>query len=1289
MSDAPPIQAEKLESLIADVMASGGAEMANAQPFVMRLTEALGLPQPDFAREENRFNDYVFERAVAFKHPDGSSTTGRIDCYKRDCFILEAKQSAKRKKADPAQTELLPADAATRKPGHAKQGTRAWDKVMAAARKQAEDYARALPVDHGYPPFLMIVDVGNVIEIYADFSGQGKNYAQFPDRQSYRLSMEDLREPEIQAWLRAIWSDPLSLDPAKKSAEVTRDIAERLAKIARRLEGKHDAKDVAEFLMRCLFTMFAEDVGLLPEKSFEKLLFDLKDRPDQFVPAMEYLWKVMNEGGYEPRMMAPLKKFNGGLFAQSRALPLDADGISELYIASKRDWRDVEPAIFGTLLERALDPRERSKLGAHYTPRAYVERLVIPTIIEPLRADWEVAQSATQDLLSKGDERGALRTIQAFHRQICTTRVLDPACGTGNFLYVSLELMKRLEGEVLQMIAELGGQPSRYVDHPEEAGIGAIGQRLARTGGRFTVDPHQFYGLELNPRAVPIADLVLWIGYIKNQVKTSGVDSIQAPVLDAYGTIRHQDAILAYDSQELLRDEHGRPMSRWDGVTKKLHPITGEEIPDPDAKIELYTYANPRPAAWPEVEFIVGNPPFIGNKRMRSELGDGYAEAVWKARPKMPGGADFVMHFWDEAAERLSRKGTAKQPNPLRRFGFITTNSITQTFSRRVIEKHLASKEPVSLLFAISDHPWMKASDKAAVRIAMTVAAKGAREGVLATVRREAGLNTDAPQVELDKRAGKITAKLTLGTDLSLAKPLVGNESISGDGVTAVGKGFELTPLEARNRRMEINNGILRPYKNGRDLNGRDRDILAIDATGYEKLDLQEHYPSEYQWLYDHVRPQRESNPIEHRREKWWLFGANATSLREALVGIERYLVTADTSKHRVFQFLDINTVCNDTIVAVAVSDYSLAAVVASRIHVNWSISSGGWLGVGNDPRYNKTRTFDPFPFPPCVTDESNPALRDRLAELGERLDGFRKQRLAEHEFLTMTGMYNVLERIRELEWMGREAGAGTSISPLAGEMPDRAEGGVDPGSVFGASPPSVASRHLPRKGGDQGRAAGLDPSFGPRRKGGDQRPPVPPLTEAERDIHEAGLISVLKDIHDEIDRAVFEAYGWSDLGERLIGRPGATMPSPHKSADQELAEEELLTRLVALNVERQAEEARGQVRWLRPDYQIPKLGHKVARPDEMRQDEAELIIVPASDKPKWPKDAFEQVRLVKDVLSMAPAPARPDEIEAAFDGRSSAKRKARVDEVLRLLTETGGARAAGSDPEPRYFVAR
>src|SRR5690606_10178571 len=162
--------------------------------------------------------------------------------------------------------ELIPEDEAQIRLGQAKRGTRGWDQVMLAARKQAGDYARALPVEHGYPPFLLVVDVGHVIEVYADFSGQGKNYAHFPDRRSYRISMEGLRDETVQARLRAIWTDPDSLDPARISAEVTRDIAERLARIARRLEGRHDPRDVAEFLMRCLFTMFAEDVGLIPDK---------------------------------------------------------------------------------------------------------------------------------------------------------------------------------------------------------------------------------------------------------------------------------------------------------------------------------------------------------------------------------------------------------------------------------------------------------------------------------------------------------------------------------------------------------------------------------------------------------------------------------------------------------------------------------------------------------------------------------------------------------------------------------------------------------------------------------------------------------------------------------------------------------------------------------------------------------------------------------------------------------------------------------------------------------------
>ena len=276
--------------------------------------------------------------------------------------------------------------------------------------------------------------------------------------------------------------------------------------------------------------------------------------------------------------------------------------IHELWVAARRNWQEVEPAIFGTLLERALDTRERHKLGAHYTPRAYVERLVVPTIIEPLTADWKIAQAEAEQLMREGKPAEARKSVKAFHEALCKTRVLDPACGTGNFLYVSMELMKRLEGEVLDYLADLGEE-----------------QYLLELSGH-TVDPHQFLGLEINPRAVQIADLVIWIGFLKWQIKTGGQSAIEEPVLRAFKNIREQDAVLAYDKRELVRDEHGKPVTRWDGITTKKHPVTGEDVPDETARIELYTYSNPKPATWPKADFIVGNPPFVSGQDSEMSL---------------------------------------------------------------------------------------------------------------------------------------------------------------------------------------------------------------------------------------------------------------------------------------------------------------------------------------------------------------------------------------------------------------------------------------------------------------------------------------------------------------------------------------------------------------------------------------------------------------------------------------------------------------------------------------------
>lgn len=401
-------------------------------------------------------------------------------------------------------------------------------------------------------------------------------------------------------------------------------------------------------MMRALFTMFAEDVGLLPERAFENMLHDLQQSPDIFVDMLESFWQDMNNGGFSQALKTRILRFNGGLFANPQALPLNRDQIELLIQAAAADWTHVEPAIFGTLLERALDPRERHKLGAHYTPRAYVERLVFPTVIEPLRREWQEVQTAALAYQNQNKHKQAIAEIRAFHQHLCHLRILDPACGSGNFLYVTLEHMKRLEGEVLNLLHDLGES-----------------QGLLELQG-VTVDPHQFLGLEINPRAARIAEMVLWIGYLQWHYRTHGKVNPPEPVLRDFKNIENRDALISYERQELLCNDSGQPLTRWDGITYKTSPVTGEQIPDESAQIEQYRYLNPQKAQWPQADYIVGNPPFIGNKRMRTALGDGYVEAVRTAWKDVPDTSDFVMYWWDKSSE-LSLN------NEIRRFGFITT----------------------------------------------------------------------------------------------------------------------------------------------------------------------------------------------------------------------------------------------------------------------------------------------------------------------------------------------------------------------------------------------------------------------------------------------------------------------------------------------------------------------------------------------------------------------------------------------------------------------------------------
>ncbi len=1175
---APP-SSPSPEEFIARWADSGASERANYQGFLIELCDLLGVERPAPSAADDRKNTYVFEKAVTFQNPDGTTSTGRIDLYRRGHFVCETKQGSEKDRQD-AEDALLGNRPSARR-GHGQRESKAWDATMLAARGQAERYVRAIPDDN--PPFVLVVDVGYSIELYSDFSRLGKIYTPFPDARSHRIYLKDLSSADLRDRLKLIWTDPLALDPSRRSAKVTREIADKLARLAKSLESAHhDPEAVASFLMRCLFTLFAEDVKLIPDHAFTKLLDDVKDHPDSFLPMVHDVWKNMDAGAFSPALRTKLMRFNGGLFADQTVIPLNKTQIGILHEAAKSDWKHVEPAIFGTLLERALNPTERHKLGAHYTPRAYVERLVLPTIIEPLREEWDAAKTAAVTLASAGKTKDAIAEVRKFLRHLCDTVVLDPACGSGNFLYVTLEHMKRLEGEVRDQLQQFGEGQADF----ESMGL--------------TVDPHQFKGIEINPRAAHIADLVLWIGYLQWHFRVYGNTPPREPVLKAFHNIENRDAVLAYDSKELVTDDTGKPITRWDGRTMKTHPVTGEDVPDDAARVPVYRYVNPRKAEWPKADFVVGNPPFIGAAPMRSSLGEGYVDALRGTYSDLPESIDFVMYWWDHAAN-LTRDGK------VRRFGLITTNGIRQTFSRRILQYHLSAASPISIVSAIPDHPWVDAAEGAAVRIAMTVAAPGASNGTLQKLVSEVETGEDAVSIQLDARDGKIQADLTVGAAVADAVELEASTQLSSRGVSLHGAGFLVTPEEAEALGLGSKKGAekhIRPYLNGRDFMQKSRGLMVIDLLGLTAEAVRKDYPEIYQRIFERVKPERDANNRAVYRDNWWIFGEPRKDLRPALYGLNRYLATVETSRHRVFQFLDASVLPDNKLVAVALNDAYFAGVLGSRAHRVWALAAGGWLGAGNDPVYVKSRCFDAFPFP-AATD----AQKSRIRELGEQLDAHRKKQQAAHPGLTITDMYNVLEKLRQLD-----------PRPVSNTPAHQAPTAAEVDAVWAKAPPPSSILKDP--------------------------PDNLTLSAKEKKIHEQGLVSVLKQIHDDLDAAVFDAYGWPP----------------------DLTDEQILEKLVALNAERAAEEKRGLIRWLRPEFQNKAgrantqgeldLGDEGVSPKKKKTAKAKPAKIA---KQPWPSSMADQAKALRSALLTQPTPRSAEELAKLF-------LRAKVDRITELL---------------------
>ncbi|QXE23232.1 type II restriction enzyme, methylase subunit; N6 adenine-specific DNA methyltransferase protein, N12 class [Richelia sinica FACHB-800] len=585
---------------------------------------------------------------------------------------------------------------------------------MQKAFIQATAYAPHLPIK---PPFLLTCDIGSHFEMWMGFSGDYGGYGA-----GEKIKLDDLLKPEIFDLFVDIFTDPQKRNPEKIRAKVTREVADELAKLASWLEKQqHDPQQVANFLMRCIFTMFAEDVQLLKGEVFTTAL---KSRwipkPNRFKSEIESLWQTMNTGGNFG--FDAILKFNGSLFADATAFNLPKEQLEVLLAAAEKDWSQVEPAIFGTLLERALDSEERSKLGAHYTPRAYVERLVRPVVLEPLRQDWLETEIVVDQLLkvegdqlepSAANKKKAVDLINDFLQKLRTIKILDPACSSGNFLYVTLDLLKNLESEVIRRIADISGKYQSSILIEKQ------------------VNPSQFLGIEVNPRAASIAELVIWIGYLQWYFKRFGNTSPPEPILQKFNNIKYGDAVLVWDEKKPAIDPTtNKPRTRWGGKTTK-HPVTGEDVPDANDQIPIFDYINPRAAEWPDADYIVSNPPYIGKLYMLERFGEGYIEALRKVyEGKVSDGSDFVMYWWYRAAQLVAK-------GELKRFGFITTSSICQTFNRQVVSDALNNDNPISLIFVIPDHPWIDDKNAAKIRIAMTVAEAGKKIGTLAEVASE------------------------------------------------------------------------------------------------------------------------------------------------------------------------------------------------------------------------------------------------------------------------------------------------------------------------------------------------------------------------------------------------------------------------------------------------------------------------------------------------------------------------------------------------------------------------
>jgi len=827
-------------------------EKGGAQPHFEDLCQMLGVDPP------RQYGEYCYEQDL--KKMYGGN--GFADVWKRGCFAWENKGPAK---------DLGP------------------------ALMQLKNYAGALD----NPPVLVVCNRER-IEIHPCFTG-------YPSTPRI-ISLDDIGDPDNLQTLRWLFSEETihKLRPQKSNAAITAEAAGEFAKIAESMRVRGlDSQQVAHFLIQCIFCMYAEDESLLHEgssedpKIFASILKSARDDTARAGKRIANLFAAMRDGGAYGN--DDIAWFNGGLFKVIDVPVLEADELVTLRDAAESlDWRAIDPTIFGTLFERGLDPNARAPLGAHYTDVETIAKLIRPLIVEPLAAEWAEVKRLLADVHAKIEaaqakgvkptrtvttaQKAAMSAYQSFLERIKNFRVLDPACGSGNFLYLSMHALKDLE-HAAQVDAELLG----------------FGRQIGIEAG-----PANILGLEINEYAAELARVTVWIGDIQWSQR-NGQPIARNPILRTLDGIAHRDALL--DAAECE-------------------------------------------AQWPASDVIVGNPPFLGDRKMIRELGESYTKALRKCYAgKVPGGADLVCYWFHKAREQIV-SGQAQ------RAGLVATNSIRGGANRKVLDD---IADELVIFNAWGDEAWI--NDGAAVRVSLVSYAAPV-----------SGIVIELNGLPVERISADLTAStISVGkVDLTKVSRLPENAGASFIGTQKNGP-FDIPGDVARqwitlaNPNNRSNSDVVRPWANGMDITRRPSDTWVID---FDKM-LEDHaslYEKPFEHVLKDVKPTRLHLRRDWHRTHWWCHGDPRPAMKRNLVKLSRCILTPRVSKHRVFSWFSSATLPDSAVVAITRADDTTFGILHSRFHELWSLRLCTFLGVGNDPRYTPSSTFETFPFPDGLT---------------------------------------------------------------------------------------------------------------------------------------------------------------------------------------------------------------------------------------------------------------------------------------------------------------------------------